>query len=79
MKTEYLPFEKEVEKIDLQISELIKYREKRGIDYSFDVGELGKKSTSFSIIWDVRLYSGTSFWTPKFGPDVQFLSHTSEY
>ena len=58
METKYLPFEKEVKYIDLQISELVRYGKKKGIDYSGDIRELNVKRVG--ILKDT--YSSLSAW-----------------
>ena len=58
METKYLPFEEKVKDIDLQISELIKCGEKKGIDYSGDVRRLEKDRVGVLK----ELYSNLSAW-----------------
>ena len=58
MKTNYLPFEKRVEDIDLQISELVKDGKKKGIDNSVDIRTLGVERVGILEY----IYSGLSAW-----------------
>jgi len=58
METKYLPFEKEIEGIDRQISKFEKYSEQKGIDYSSDVGKLMVEKVG--ILKDI--YSNLNNW-----------------
>ena len=58
MEKKYLPFEKDVESLDKEISELIKYGKQKGIDSSWDVEK--KKSERITLLTDI--YSNLDNW-----------------